>query len=30
MVPQHAAERLTRYWQIHHSPSEYRQTEAAE
>ena len=29
MVPQHAAERLTRYWQIHHAPPEHRQTEAA-
>jgi hypothetical protein len=29
-VPQHAAERLIRTWQIRHAPLEYRQTEAAE
>ncbi|MGC9954136.1 MAG: DUF2336 domain-containing protein [Rhizomicrobium sp.] len=30
IVPQHAAERLTRTWQIHHPPPEHRQTAAAE
>jgi hypothetical protein len=29
-VPQHAAERLTRTWMIHHAPTDHRQTEAAE
>ena len=29
-VPQHAAERLTCYWLLHHAPPEHRQTEAAE
>jgi hypothetical protein len=29
-VPQRAAERLTRFWRIHHAPLEHSQTEAAE